>query len=48
MREIDDAHDAEDQIEPKADQREIQAEDQPGQNRADQHGVSGAADLTCR
>ncbi len=37
MRQIDDAHDAEDEIEPEPDQREIQAEQNSGQQAVGQH-----------
>ena len=52
MREIDDLHDAEDQVEPEPDQGEIEAEHQPRAESAEQHVRSGQRGarrvVTCR
>ena len=42
MREIDDAHDAEHEIEPEPDEGEIQAEEQSGEQRIRQHAGAPA------
>src|SRR5713226_7294679 len=39
MRQVDDAHDAEDQVEPEPHQAEIKPEQQPGEDRVGQHGL---------
>ena len=37
MREIDDAHDAEDEVQAESDEREVEPEDETGDEGVDQH-----------
>ena len=39
MREIDDAHDAEDEVQTEPDEAEIQAVQQPGEHGVEEHAV---------
>ena len=43
MREVDDAHDAEHEVQAEADEGVVKAENEPGDDGADQHGGTDLA-----